>query len=142
MTVGNAVKIISVLLNEAFPDKQLDSQNLIKNLKALNTKLNPLSHHPPVEIDTMTLVDEISNILNHSMEIVFEMPWHFYPVQRYGHQPIVLTGDAWSHSNKHNRQLSIIIWSDNNISEKEKMLVWNPTKENPIIPDGIVINRP
>jgi hypothetical protein len=85
-------------------------------------------------------VDEIFNIINLSKELISEMPWHFYPIQRNGHQPTVLTGDAWSHSHKQNRQLSIILWSNDNTSES--MFIWNPSKLNPVIPDAMIIIRP
>ncbi|MBK8518752.1 MAG: hypothetical protein IPL55_21455 [Saprospiraceae bacterium] len=140
MTIGSSLFILSALLNEALPDKKIASEYLIQNLRELSRKLNPVSHHPPIEIDTLNLVDEIFNIIKYTKELISEMPWHFYPIQRNGLQPTVLTGDAWSHSHKQNRQLSIIIWS-NDISS-ESMLVWNPGKVNPVIPDGIIINRP
>jgi hypothetical protein len=140
MTVGRALYILSALLNEALPDKKNISENLIKNLRELSIKLNPLSHHPPIEIDTLSVVDEIFNIINLSKELISEMPWHFYPIQRNGHQPTVLTGDAWSHSHKQNRQLSIILWSNDNTSES--MFIWNPSKLNPVIPDAMIIIRP
>lgn len=140
MTIGSAIFILSALLNEAFPDKKYSSDNLIKNLRELSRKLNPLSHHPHIEIDTFSLSDEIFNILNLTNDLVTEMPWHFYPIQRYGHQPYILTGNAWSHSYRQNRQLSIILWTG--VNDSESMLVWNPSKANPVIPDGILINRP
>lgn len=140
MTIGSSLYILKALLNEALPDKNIDSEILIQNLRELSKKINPLSHHPPIEINTINLVDEIFNIINCTKELISEMPWHFYPIQRNGHQPIVLTGDAWSHSHRQNRQLSIIVWA--NDPNSESMLVWNPSKANPVIPDGIIIKRP
>lgn len=140
LTVGSALLILSVLLNEAFPDKKNISENLLFNLRELKNKLlNPTSHHNSFDIDIVIEVKEIYNILNLTKELIIEMPWHFFPVQRNGHQPTILTGNAWSHSHKENRQLSIILWSDDYNSEK--MLIWNPSKLNPVIPDPIIIMR-
>jgi hypothetical protein len=140
LTVGSALFILSVLLNEAFPDKKNISENLLFNLRELNNKLlNPTSHHNSFDIDTVIEVKEIYNILNLTKELIIEMPWHFFPIQRNGYQPTILTGNAWSHSHKENRQLSIILWSDDYNSEK--MLIWNPSRLNPVIPDPIIIMR-
>ncbi|MDI1235077.1 MAG: hypothetical protein PSX81_12400 [bacterium] len=139
LTLGSAHFILSALLNEAFPDKKEASINFIQSLEGLRKKFNDLSHDPPIG-ETSNLVEGILALIKYTNELIFEMPWHFYPVQRNGHQPTVLTGDAWSHSHKQNRQLSIILW--HNDSNSESMLVWNPSKVNPVIPDGIIINRP
>ena len=139
LTLGSANFILSALLNEALPDKKDASINFIQSLNGLRNKFNDLSHDPPIG-DTSHLLEGIVALLKYTNELIVEMPWHFYPVQRNGHQPIVLTGDAWSHSYKQNRQLSIILWfSDNNA---ESMLVWNPSKINPVMPDAKLITRP
>lgn len=139
LTIGSAIFILSALLNEAMPDKKEASFNLIQSLNGLRSKFNDLSHDPPIG-ETSHLVEGLLALLKYTNELIFEMPWHFYPVQRNGHQPTVLTGDAWSHSHKQNRQLSIILWyNDNNA---ESMLVWNPSKVNPVIPDAKLIIRP
>lgn len=139
LTLGSANFILSTLLKEALPDKKEASINFIQSLNGLRNKFNDLSHDPPIG-ETSHLIEGIVDLLKYTNELIVEMPWHFYPVQRNGHQPIVLTGDAWSHSHKQNRQLSIILWhSDNNA---ESMLVWNPSKVNPVMPDAILITRP
>ena len=139
LTLGSANFILTALLNEALPDKKKASINFIQSLNGLRNKFNDLSHDPPIG-ETSHLVEGIVDLLKYTNELIVEMPWHFYPVQRNGHQPIVLTGDAWSHSHKQNRQLSIILWfSDNNA---ESMLVWNPSKVNPVMPDAKLITRP
>jgi hypothetical protein len=140
LTVENARFILEVLINEAYPEKAELSRKIIQNLINLKNKLNPLHHDPPLPFNTEVVLDEILNLLKFTKELISEMPWHFYPIQRYGYQPTVLTGDAWSHSHKQNRQLSIILWSDDNNSES--MLVWNPSKLNPVIPDPQIIRRP
>lgn len=139
LSIGSASFILKALLSEALPDKKETSDNFIKSLDGLRKKFNNLSHDPPIG-KTSELVEGIVSILDYTKELISEMPWHFYPVQRNGHQPTVLTGNAWSHSYKHDRQLSIILWSSDNNSES--MLVWNPSKVNPVIPDGKIINRP
>ena len=139
LTLGSANFILSTLLKEALPDKKEASINFIQSLNGLRNKFNDLSHDPPIG-ETSHLIEGIVDLLKYTNELIVEMPWHFYPVQRNGHQPIVLTGDAWSHSHKQNRQLSIILWhSDNNA---ESMLVWNPSKVNPVMPDAKLITRP
>ena len=138
LSIGSAILILKALLSEALPDKIEASKNFIECLNKLRIKFNNLSHDPPIG-KTFQLVEGIVSILDYTKELISEMPWHFYPVQRNGHQPTVLTGNAWSHSYKHDRQLSIILWSSDNNSES--MLVWNPSKVNPVIPDGKIINR-
>jgi hypothetical protein len=139
LSVGSAIKILKALLHESLPHKKEISDNFISCLDRLRDKLNLFSHDPP-EKDTSILKDDIISILQYTEDLISEMPWHFYPVQRNGFQPIILTGNAWSHSYKETRQLSIILWSHENYSDE--MLVWNPSKTNPIIPDGIIIKRP
>jgi len=140
ITIGGAIIILNALLFEALPDKKESADFLIKNLKDVSKKLNSLSHHTSMELNTSDLKDEIINIINCTKVLISEMPWHFYPVQRNGQQPTVLTGNAWSHSYKQTKQLSIILWAGQDISNN--MLIWNPTKINPVVPDGIIIKRP
>lgn len=139
LTLGSANFILSALLNEALPDKKETSINFIQSLNGLRNKFNDLSHDPPIG-ETSHLIEGIVGLLKYTKELIVEMPWHFYPVQRNGHQPIVLTGDAWSHSHKQNRQLSLILWHSD--SNAESMLVWNPSKVNPVMPDAKLITRP
>lgn len=139
LTIGSAIFIISSLLNEALPDKKEASENFINCLKDLRIRFNQLSHDPPLG-DTSELLEGITGLLKYTAELVFEMPWHFHPVQKNGHHPTVLTGNAWSHSYKESRQLSIIIWF--NDYNADKMLVWNPSRINPIIPDAKLLIRP
>ncbi|UAM97277.1 hypothetical protein K8354_13235 [Polaribacter litorisediminis] len=138
LTFGSASRILSVLLSEVYPDKIKISEHFIKSITNLGSKLNGLSHDPPVG-ETSSLIEDILALLKYTKELISEMPWHFYPVQRNGYQPTVLTGSAWSHSYKESRQLSIILWTNDN---SESLLIWNPTKVNPVVPDGIIINRP
>ncbi|MBK6362575.1 MAG: hypothetical protein IPF52_03405 [Saprospiraceae bacterium] len=116
LTIGSAIFILSALLNEALPDKKEASFNLIQSLNGLRSKFNDLSHDPPIG-ETSHLVEGLLALIKYTNELIFEMPWHFYPVQRNGHQPTVLSGDAWSHSHKQNRQLSIILWYNDNNAE-------------------------
>jgi hypothetical protein len=139
LTIGSAEFVLDALLRVAFPDKEEVSNAFIESLKRLRKVFNNLSHDPPIG-KTSELVQDIVLLLKYTEELISEMPWHFYPVQKNGNLPTILTGKAWSHSYKEDRQLSIIFWS----SEKNfrDMLVWNPSKVNPVIPDGILINRP
>ncbi len=140
ITIGGAIIILNALLDEALPEKKDVSDLLLRSLNDLSKKLNPLSHHSHIQVNTSDLINEIVSIINCTKELVSEMPWHFNPIQRNGQQPSVLTGNAWSHSYKQSRQLSIILWNGEDISDS--MLIWNPTKINPVVPDAIIINRP
>lgn len=138
LSLGRASIILEVLLSEALPSKEEISKVFIKNFNSFVKKMNDLSHDPPIG-ETSDLINGIVALFEYTKELISEMPWHFYPVQRNGIQPIVLTGTAWSHSYKESRQLSIILWTNDN---SESLLVWNPSKVNPVVPDGQIINRP
>ena len=137
LTIGNAIVILKVLLEKAYPDKANISLQLIETLTRLRDNLNALSHHNTKKFSPDNLAYDIHNVLEYTKQIISEMPWHFSPVQRTGELPVVLTGDGWSHSYKENRQLSIIVWSTE--KNNQEMLIWNPSKINPVIPDGIII---
>jgi hypothetical protein len=68
------------------------------------------------------------------------MPWHFSPFQKNGILPVVYTGRAWSHSYPVEKQISLILWDSNNSSKE--MLIWNPDKRNPVMPNAKNIVRP
>jgi hypothetical protein len=68
------------------------------------------------------------------------MPWHFTPLQKHGILPYVLTGRAWSHSYPNEKQISVILWDTINTSNE--MLIWNPDKKNPVMPNAKNILRP
>jgi hypothetical protein len=140
VTLGSAFIILEALLHENFPDRKEVWENLLNNLSSLSKKLNPLSHHPLEEIDTSNLQKEMSKILTCTNDLIVEMPWHFFPTQRNGYLPSVLTGNAWSHSYKEKRQMSIILWSGE--EGLKNMLIWNPSKINRVIPDGMIVRRP
>lgn len=138
LSLGSAIIILSALLSEAYPNDEEVSKQFIKTLNGLRQKFNRLSHDPPSG-NLSDLTEGILSLQEYTKEIISEMPWHLSPVQRNGSQPTILTGEAWSHSYKGSRQLSIILWNND---QSESLLIWNPTKVNPVVPDGHVINRP
>lgn len=144
ITLGSAKIIIQALLNEAMPEKTEEIKLFCMNLTSLTEKLNRSSHHNPGAANNDELPteiwDTIQTILVATETLVGEMPWHFTPTQSNGHQPKVLTGNAWSHSHHIPRQLSVILWEDSDI--RDTMLIWNPSRVNPVIPDPTIILRP
>ena len=144
LTVGSGRLLIKVLIELLFPADILNIEGVLKSLSDLDI-LNKLSHHKEnklikIEENSEKIALTIKNLLKFTHNLISEMPWHFYPLQRCGSSPVVLSGNAWSHSHKETRQLSIIFWDDS--VNEEKLLIWNPNRINPVIPDPIKIKRP
>ncbi len=140
ITIGKAHFIIETLAIEVYPDKKDDVLSLSQMIITISVLLNKLSHHPVQDIDKEKFSEILFNFIELVKVFINEMPWHFFPIQKNGYQPSVLTGKAWSHSHKETRQLSIILWNDLDIIDN--MLIYNPTLLNPVIADPVIINRP
>jgi len=137
--LGDSIDVISHLLKRAFPST---NHNLLLNkFCKVKDETNPTSHdNPGIRLDRLGIAKAIETILELTHKLISEMPWHFKPIQRNGNLPIVLTGNAWSHSYPNEKQISLILW-DSNVSNGE-FLVWNPDKKNPVMPNAKMVKRP
>jgi len=139
LQLKQAFELISLLLKKVFPSN--NHKLLLENLEKIRIETNHTSHdNPNAKINQSQLAEAIFTVLNQTHDLISEMPWHFNPLQKNGILPVVFTGLAWSHSYPNEKQISIILWNANN-STKE-MLIWNPDKKNPVMPNAKRILRP
>ena len=137
--LGEAIVLINKLLHKAYPN--LEHKILLDNIVKVKKITNPTSHdNPNINIDSNDLAQSIFLILKQTHDTIAEMPWHFNPLQKNGIRPVVFTGRAWSHSYPGDKQISLILWDYNDLSNE--MLIWNPDKRNPVMPNAKKILRP
>lgn len=137
--LGEAIVLINKLLHKAYPN--LEHKILLDNIVKVKKITNPTSHdNPNINIDSNDLAQSIFLILKQTHDTIAEMPWHFTPLQKNGILPVVFTGRAWSHSYPGDKQISLILWDYNDLSNE--MLIWNPDKRNPVMPNAKKILRP
>ncbi len=141
LTIGPAVILLKGLMPVAFPGMETSIKEVISDLEQLQNVLNPLCHDGPRQAlksrkdrDEATI---ISHLLSKTCDVVHEMPWHLKPSQRFGDQPTIVTGYAWSHSHAEERLIRVFLWSGEQIGREA--LVWNPELTNPIMTDAKII---
>lgn len=140
LMIGSGLIIIKALLNYIEYEKLDIVESFMKYL-AKFSDLNKLSHHNPQGIELSEFIDPIMKTLQLTHSFITEMPWHFKQIQQNGNFPIVVTGSAWSHSHREDRQLSFILWEDNPRNINKQLLIWNPSKLNPVMPDAIILAK-
>ena len=134
-----ASQILARLLVKGYPT--VNHKNLLDNINFVRNQTNQGSHdNPQFNIDKSKIAESILLILSATQDIISEMPWHFTPLQKNGILPYVLTGRAWSHSFPNEKQISVILWDSVNTSNE--LLIWNPDKKNPVMPNAKNILRP
>lgn len=141
MTLGASITLLKVFLPMAFPQHQRTIDEFISKLRPIREQLNSGSHYPPSEISEKERVQcgsQIDEILKLSNLIIDEFPWHFTPQQTLGRSPEIITGYAWSHSHAEERMIRILV-QDRSSSNKDSLLVWNPSKINPVMPDAMIL---
>jgi len=143
MTTGSAAILLEHLLPLAFPDKGDDIDLFNMTLWKLTKVLNLGSHHQenPIVRDAKEppglLVKEI---LACARRILGELPWHLNIDCVSGDQPKVVSGEAWSHAMSIPRQTRVLVC--NGEVPAGKILFWNPSGRNPVVPDPVFITRP
>lgn len=144
VTLGPAHMLVSCFGPLAFPERQEEVARLAENLRELSKDLNALSHHRPGHSSSAPTGQKIASliraILEDTITLLGECPWHLEPSVVYGDQPKVLTGEAWSHGSPTPRLLRVIVWGG--VPVPAKPLLWNRTRTNPVITDPVFIHRP
>lgn len=147
ITIGPAWFLLKCFLPMAFPTscdattlEQLD--RLLVGPDGLPKFLNQDSHNQTfLRVATSEEINErckqIQELVSIVTRVVGEMPWHLRPDQSFGSDPTVITGHAWSHSHREERIIRVLL-SDSNHSSDE-MLVWNPSRTNPVMTEARII---
>ena len=141
MTAGAAAMLLKEFMPLAFPTVSKHIVEFSKVISPIVNELNKGSHYPPLEMTESQKVEcgtQISKIIQLANEIVDEFPWHFTPKQSFGIAPKIITGYAWSHSYREERMIRILI-DHQLVNDLEEMLVWNPSKINPVMPDAKIL---
>jgi hypothetical protein len=138
ITIGSAWFFIHALADYACPDKSDD----VSVLKAVTKELGCLNlfNHDNPDLNEAEFLPRIpvliDKLLQLSLALVNEMPWHVIAPQRIGSDPVVISGESWSHSYSASRFMRVIVWDQ---PQSGEFRVWNPSKLNPIITDGRIV---
>ena len=141
MTSGSASMLLTSFMPRAFPNKENELMEFTSLVKPIRETLNSGSHYPPTEMTENQKVEcgtQIHNIVMLANEIIGEFPWHFTPKQTIGSAPQIVTGYAWSHSHPEERLIRILV-NEDEVRGKDKLLVWNRNKINPVMPDATIL---
>jgi hypothetical protein len=112
----NYYKIISNITGILNEDGGVHHNELIKRDDAVVASLNPLFN------DLFKLTKEVFTI----------MPMHFRPTSNF--MSNLYTGMAWAHDLKDKKEIRVLIWdSEKDISFDKELLIWNPSKINPVL---------
>jgi hypothetical protein len=145
LQIGGALILLRSLFPLAFPDK-VDSKRirqLCEGWNQLRDRLNSRSHDqdpplpPPSRDEIARYCNELEHALREMNQIVGEMPWHLNAEQTFFKDPVIVTGNAWSHSYPEGRVIRVLLWQGQEPSEQ--MLVWNAGGVNPVMTDAVLI---
>ncbi len=143
MSVGGALILLKALLPLAFPQSfdQTATQAFCQDCSKLVDALNIGSHHPPPPPPTPDQLehyaDSIRGILATVENAVGEMPWHLFPDQSFGTEPLIVTGHAWSHCHVEERIIRVMLWAGD--KRANELLVWNKSLTNPVMTDAVLL---
>ena len=145
LQIGGALILLKSLLPLAFPEK-IDStrmRQLRDRWDKLRESLNSRSHHqdPPLAPVTPEEIagycDELETALTDMNQIVGEMPWHLNAEQTFFKDPVIVTGNAWSHTYPESRVIRVLLWQGE--KTRDQMLVWNAGGLNPVMTDAVLV---
>lgn len=143
ITVGPAAMLIKALAPLAFTENQEALECLVASITKCADNLNILSHHSEEKTRNITSVEAgefISCILDSAQCLLEELPWHLEVSWVYGEAPKVVSGQAWNHGARFPTQRRLLVTSV--VQPDSKILFWNPSRRNPVIPDAVFISRP
>jgi hypothetical protein len=137
MMSGGAEILLAGLLPTVLVGKHKTAPQASTFLSQLNQAvhlLNPYSHDNPLRVpmdnETWNRLRGVCLGLLQTLEAWFgELPWHFSGGQAIGNKPRILTGQAWSHSHVESRLIRVALWED----KDGEMLIWNPSRINPVM---------
>jgi hypothetical protein len=144
LTVGSANVLLRQLLPLAFPQATEASGRLVGVVSKVGSGLNAFAHDaPPLGAaggpDQRVVAEGLEEIIALIHELVGELPWHMQATQLFGQAPAIATGRAWSHSHPEERVIRVLL-SDGAPSSGD-LVVWNPSRRNPVMTDAILISR-
>jgi HAMP domain-containing protein len=115
----------------------LISEHIAKVLKIIN----PDQHDSGIVVtddDVSKVHVGLQNILTLAEEIILEMPWKFEVLNKSNDLPVILSGIGSSHSHAESKTIQIIQYDDE-ARHPSEILVWNPDKINPVMPNAIIL---
>jgi hypothetical protein len=108
---------INKILNE---DGRVHHNELIRREDEVVRALNPL----------------FNDLFKFTKTIFTIMPWHFRPTSNF--MSNLYTGMAWSHDVKEKKEIRVLVWeNEDEIEFGEEILIWNPSKINPVMTNYI-----
>ena len=114
----------------------------IAALEEANDVLKDLVHdRQPAERDRERFTTGGANLIQRLLDscrgLIRHAPWHLVPVQRMGTAPVVVAGEAWSHT-EGKRTIHVLLWEDDRA--QAELLVWNPSGLNPVMAQPCVLS--
>lgn len=143
LTSGAALILLRDLLPLAFPDRidESGAKTWCEQCQMLLRELNKGSHDPPLPAPTEEELAQYAVTIRETLAAthawVGEMPWHLAPTQTFGSDPLIVTGNAWSHSHPEERLIRVMLWAGEKPSRE--YLVWNKTLTNPVMTDAVLL---
>lgn len=111
------------------------SKTIVEILGILNPEGN---HHKEIinRADLMAnkLNPHFTNLFKLTKNIFVTMPWHFKPLSNFWNSPTIYSGFAWAHDHYEKKEIRILAWeSETDLEVNKDILVWNPSKINPVM---------
>jgi hypothetical protein len=136
ITIGPAARIIKALGNTW--NSTLNWVDLYSTISKIGKLLNEnRNHHSDIIRRDDLIAIEITPYFNQLFKLVklnFKtMPWHFIPNSSIWSFPSVYSGIAWSHDEIEKREIKIVHSDTNQIEFNKMILIWNPSKINPVM---------
>ena len=143
ITIGPANKIIYALGSNWKAD--FDWRNFYNLINKIREIINKPAHHNKIIRTEDVIANELNPLFNNFFELtknIFKiMPWHFKPISNFWTNPAVYSGKAWSHDHYDKKEIKILVWeSETKIELNKEILVWNPSKINPVMTKYFILS--
>jgi hypothetical protein len=116
-----------------------DWASFTKSIGEILDILNPEgAHHKEIinraDLMASRLNPHFTNLFTLTKVIFITMPWHFKPNSNFWNSPTIYSGFAWAHDHYDKKEIRILVWeSETNLEVNKDVLVWNPSKINPVM---------
>ena len=143
ITVGPANKIIYALGSHW--KAEFDWKEFYNLINRISDIINKPSHHNKIIRTEDVIANELNPLFNKffilTKNIFKIMPWHFKPISNFWTNPAVYSGRAWSHDHYDKKEIKILVWeSETRIELNTEILVWNPSKINPVMTKYLILS--
>jgi hypothetical protein len=112
-----------------------DYNRIISDISRILNEDGRVHHNELIKRDdeVVALLNPLFNNLFILTKVIFTiMPMHFRPSSNF--MSNLYTGMAWSHDLKDKKEVRVLIWdSENQIEFGKELLIWNPSKINPVM---------